>query len=359
MIAAADHHEEISRQGPGMRDPELIALLASVPLYADLNEDERSDIAIGLRRLSFRSGEVLIRQGARPDAVYFILRGQVKVTTRLPGGGEALIAELGPGSMLGELALIRSVRRTATVTATDAVEVIYADWRYLSAALRQLRPGAFKVFRNLALLLAGRMRVLHDTIHEAVMRDDRPYPSLQLPAAPKGPPEGGAPDGFDVTAFLPLLPCFREFDTTGIRAVRARAGIISAKRGHIVGNLNQVPQHAYIIVRGAIASGFLNTGRMHLVNVRGPGCFCTVSPLIEDRPLNAAYIVCENAVLLEIPRGQFLELFLGVDQTGFAFLTAIIEHQAAMIARATNHLKRLFGLSRLFHQLHISSKLTL
>jgi CRP-like cAMP-binding protein len=337
-----------------MRDPEMMARLGSVPLYADLDEVERSDLAIGLRHLMFRTGEVLIHQGASPDAIYFILCGRVRVTTRLPGGGEVLVVELGASSTIGELALIRSIRRTATVTAMEPVEVICADWRYLSAALRQLRPAAFKVFRNLARLLAERMRILHQTIREAVARDDRPYPSWQLPA--KWLPAGEASEHFDVAAFLPLLPGFSEFDPAGIDAVRERARVIKPTRGHVLGTLDQDSRCAYVVVRGAVVSGFLDAGHIDLVSARGPGCFCATSPLIENRPLSVDYVVYERSVLLEIGRDQFLELFLGVDQTAFALLTAVIGHQAAMIARATNHLKRLFGLARLFQQLQISSK---
>jgi CRP/FNR family transcriptional regulator, cyclic AMP receptor protein len=334
-----------------MTDPELIARLASVPLYADLDDEERADVALGLRLLNFQAGQALIRQGAEPDGIYFIVNGEVRVTTKLPGGGEALIAELGPGSTHGELALLRSVPRSATVTAAGPVEAIYADWRFLSAALAQLRPGAFKVFRRLALVLAGRLRALHGRIHEAAMRGGSPYEMSQLPSAPEEAGEGGARNGFDVGAFLPVLPCFRGFDPASIAAVQARARVIRPTRGYKLLSRDQAPEHAYVVVRGAVASGHANAGRIHLMNVRGPGCFCNASPVIENRPVSADYVVFENAVLLELPRTGFLELYLGFDQTAFVFLTAITEHQAAMVSRTTNHLKRLVGLSRVFQQL--------
>ena len=338
-----------------MTDAELIARLGSVPLFADLDERERSDIAIGVRLLCFAPGEALMRQGEKSDGIYFILSGQVQVTTRLPGGGETLITELGPGSTLGELALIRSTPRTATVTASEPVEAVYADWRFLRAALGQLRPGAFKVFRSLAIMLAGRLRVLHDRIRESAICSDCPYEMLRLPPPPNEPP-AGAPNGIDVAAFLPVLPCFRDFDRESLQAVQAQAAIVAVRRGYHLLALDRAPREMWIVVRGAVASGFVDSGSIHLVNVRGPGSFCAVDPLIEDRPANADYIVCANAVLLAIPREGFRELFLGVDQPALQFLTAVTDHQAAMIARATNHLKRLVGLSRLLHQLRAAPR---
>ena len=333
-----------------MTHPDLNARLASVPLYAELDEEERAEVALGLQLLNFTAGQALIRQGASPDGIYFILSGDVRVTTKLPGGGETLIAELGPGSTHGELAVIRSAPRSATVTAAGPVEAIYADWRFLSSALVQLRTGAFKVFRQLALILAERQRALHGRIHQAAMQTGGPYEMMQLPPVPQEAPAAGAPNGFDIGAFLPVLPCFRDFDPASIRAVQQRARIIRAARGHHLVSLAQSQGHAYVVVRGAVASGFIHAGRIHLMNVRGPGCFCNVNPVIDDSPASSAFIVRENAVLLEIARAQFRELFLGFDQTAFVFVTAVIEHQANMVARTTNHLKRLVGLSRLFQQ---------
>jgi CRP-like cAMP-binding protein len=332
-------------------DRELVTRLASVPLFADLDLEERADVVLGLRLMSFGSGEALMRQGTKADGAYFILDGQVQVTMMLPGGGETLIAELGPGSPLGELAMIRSGPRNATVTATCPVEAIYADWRFLNAALAQLRPGAFKVFRQLAVVLAGRLRGAHESIRKVVMGNDRPYEMMKLSSATGDALKCEAPREFDADAFLSILPCFNDFEPSAIQAVRARSKILDVQRGHQLVLAGQSEGNVYVVVRGAVASGFFQSERIHLVNVRGPGCFCNASSLIDGGPASTSYITCEKAVLLEIPRDQFFVLFRTVDRTAKAFLSATIEHQAAMVARATNHLARLVGLSRLFHQL--------
>jgi CRP/FNR family cyclic AMP-dependent transcriptional regulator len=331
-------------------DPELIACLASVPLYAGLTEEETADVTFGLRLIRFKAGDTIVRQGAKADGVYFILSGDVEVTIALPGGGEIHVTELGPGSLLGELAMIRAVPRNATATAKGLVEAIYADWRFLSAALAQLRPGAFKVFRQMARVLAARTRTVHEKIRAAAMSDDRPYEMLRL-SPPKRTDGEPAPCDFDVGAFLPLLPCFRRFDAAGLDALQSRAKPIDAERGLQIAAADEIPERAFVVIRGAVASGFQNGGRIHLINVRGPGSFCNVSAVIDGLPVSASYAVCENAVLLELSRPDFNELFMGLDQTAHDFITAIIEHQAGTVSRATNHLQRMMGLARLIHQL--------
>jgi CRP-like cAMP-binding protein len=334
-----------------MPDPDLIAQIANIPLYADLDESERADLAHGLNRMHFADGEALMLQGAQPDGAYFIVSGRVQVLTKLPGGGEMLIAEPGPGSTLGELALIRYGRRAATVRAVGAVEAIYADRRYFGAAMAQLRPGALKVLRCLAQLLSERLRVLHGTIRVAVADDRRAYEPVALPPPP-GPPQRGAPAGFAYADFLPLLPCFRGFGASEIETVRTRAEVLSARRGTRLYDAGSPPERCYIVVRGAVTSGFVDGEAMHQLNVLGPGRFCAVGSLVEDRPTSAGYVVREDAVLLELARKPFRELYLGADQAALLLLRAVNEHQANMVSRANNHLTRLVGLSRLSRQLH-------
>src|SRR5437763_12739705 len=156
--------------------------LSSVPLYAGLEEDELAEVAMGLRILNFDQGDIIVQQGTEANGVYFILRGDAEVTIALPGGGKQWIADLTEGNLFGELAMIRGVPRNATVCAKSPVEVAFADWRFLTAALAQLRPGAFKVFRNLSKVLAQRMRALNGKIRAAALTEDRPYELLKVSA---------------------------------------------------------------------------------------------------------------------------------------------------------------------------------
>lgn len=342
-----------------MNETALGAQIATIPLYADLDAGERAELASGMRCVHFAAGDVLMSQGAQPDGAYFVSSGQVQVLTKLPGGGETLIAEPGPGSTLGELALIRSGRRTATVRAASEVETIFADRRYFQAALAQLRPGAIKVLRRLALILSERLRVLHAKIQQTVTAEECAQAPAVLPEPPTTPPRCGAPDGFAYAEFLPILPCFRDFDPADIAAVHARAEVLSAARGTRLCAAGAPPDRCYIVVRGAVASGFVDGARIHQLNVLGPGGFCGVGPVLENLPTSVAYVVRENAVLLALARERFLDLCHGTDQTALLLLGAVNEHQANMVSRSGNHLTRLVGLSRLSRQLHSGAGLSI
>ncbi len=88
--------------------------LALVGIVADLTDEEIGAVEAGLERVPVRRGDVLVRQGDEADALYIVVSGRFDVRIE---GQEASVAEIGPGSPVGEIAFLAGGRRTATVTA--------------------------------------------------------------------------------------------------------------------------------------------------------------------------------------------------------------------------------------------------
>src|SRR5499433_13369 len=108
-----------------------IALLRALPLFADLPAPAIEGLAAALTPLEVPAGAVLIRQGERGDAYYAIAAGQFDV---LQNG--RFVRRCGRGEGVGEIALLRAVPRTATVTAhTDATAYRLAREPFLTAVL--------------------------------------------------------------------------------------------------------------------------------------------------------------------------------------------------------------------------------
>lgn len=329
----------------GGRD--IAELLSVLPLYAGLTAEEQAEMASGLRRMTFSDGQELTRQGGRPDGAYFILDGKLQVVIKLPGGGETLIAEPGPGAMLGELALIRSSRRGATVRATGPVETLFADRRYFQAALAQLRPAALKVLHQLARILSERLRLLHGQIRSHVESEAQ---GTYFRAPPAMPADQSPPPDFPVRPFLPLLPCFRDFDDGDLDHLVTIADVETLPRGTSLRLEGDASPACHVVVRGAVLSGFLHRERLHQLNILGPGRFCAVGAVVEGTPSSTSYYCCENSTLLRFEATAFRDLLGGFDQMALRLLSAVNEHQALMVTRSGNHLTRLVGLSRLHQQ---------
>ena len=108
-----------------------IALLRSLPLFAELPAPAVEGLAAALTAVEVPAGAVLIRQGEEGDAYYAIAAGQLDVVQ-----DGHLLRRCGRGEGVGEIALLRAVPRTATVTAhTDATVYRLAREPFLTAVL--------------------------------------------------------------------------------------------------------------------------------------------------------------------------------------------------------------------------------
>jgi hypothetical protein len=108
-----------TRLDTGSRVPVVeIALLRSLPLFAELPAPALEALAAGLVLTQLEPGQVLIRQGEPGDAYYAIAAGELDVTR-----DGRLRRSCGRGEGVGEIALLRRVPRTATVTARTAATV--------------------------------------------------------------------------------------------------------------------------------------------------------------------------------------------------------------------------------------------
>ena len=108
-----------------------IALLRSIPLFAELPPPALEGLAAALTPAEVPAGVILIRQGEPGDAYYAIAAGQFDVSQ-----DGHFLRRSGRGEGVGEIALLRAVPRTASVTAhTDATVYKLAREPFLTAVL--------------------------------------------------------------------------------------------------------------------------------------------------------------------------------------------------------------------------------
>jgi CRP/FNR family transcriptional regulator, cyclic AMP receptor protein len=116
------------------------------------------------RRVRLSRGEILFHEGDRAESVYLIESGKVAARISTPDGALVTVAVLGPGSAVGELALLGDdERRTATVQAVEPV-VALALLRRDFAELRRQHPS---VTEFLVTSLAATVRRLDAQLVEA------------------------------------------------------------------------------------------------------------------------------------------------------------------------------------------------
>jgi MFS family permease len=110
--------------------PPELALLRKVSLLSLLPEPTLESLARALVRIEVAAGEVFIREGDHGDLFYVIETGTVEATK-----DGRYLSTLGPGDYVGEIALLRDVPRTATVTATSATVLQALDREHFIPAV--------------------------------------------------------------------------------------------------------------------------------------------------------------------------------------------------------------------------------
>lgn len=89
--------------------------------------------ASGVKKLE--KGQYLFRENDPSDAMYVIRKGRIAIT-KTKGSGDIVLAELGPGSMLGEMAFFDNRPRSAGAKALDNTEVICLPFTALYAQFK-------------------------------------------------------------------------------------------------------------------------------------------------------------------------------------------------------------------------------
>jgi divalent anion:Na+ symporter, DASS family len=135
-------------------------LLARVELFAGLSRLALAKLAAHLVPVALANGEELFRQGDPGDAFYLIARGEVGVYVTDGGdGGENRVATLRAGAPVGEMALLTSSPRSATIRAESDGELLRLDRTRFLRLVRQepdvLLAIAATVTRRLQNTLAG------------------------------------------------------------------------------------------------------------------------------------------------------------------------------------------------------------
>jgi CRP-like cAMP-binding protein len=131
---------------------ERVALLRQVDLFAQTPGRVLAGIASVLEETEHAPGSVLIEAGAVEDWLFVIVEGEVEVVR------EDRFVRMGPGSVVGEMAVLDPQPRAATVTAATAVRAFRLRKAAMDQALRMRPEIAAGVIKE----LVRRLRESHE-----------------------------------------------------------------------------------------------------------------------------------------------------------------------------------------------------
>jgi len=132
-----------------LRRDAKIELLKRIPLFSGCSKSELRALASSADELDLRDGTVLTREG-RPGREFFVL---ISGTAQVTKDGKE-IAQLGAGQWVGEIALLTNAPRTATVTATSAMDVLVITDRRFRTVVETMPSIALKILSSVGDRLA-------------------------------------------------------------------------------------------------------------------------------------------------------------------------------------------------------------
>jgi CRP/FNR family cyclic AMP-dependent transcriptional regulator len=124
-------------------------ILAKVPLFRSLDPLKLKLLAFASERVSFSSDEVLFAAGDHGDAAYVILSGTAEVYIGA-GDGKREVAKLSANEIVGEIAILCGVPRTATVVAITRLDTLRITKETFYQMVGEAPEMAIEIMRNLA-----------------------------------------------------------------------------------------------------------------------------------------------------------------------------------------------------------------
>jgi serine/threonine protein phosphatase PrpC len=181
MIACAPPREEAGVAKPAQKSLSKsvgagrIEAVCALPMFQHLSYREQVAVLSVARSRTFEAGATVVKQGDVGSEMFIILEGRLEVSR-----DGVKIAELGKGGHFGEMSLVDDARRSASVKALTATEVLSIGQIELNGLMRVEPVLGVKVLWSFVQVLSTRLRTASKEIIELQM-DQAPPTSLRPP----------------------------------------------------------------------------------------------------------------------------------------------------------------------------------
>jgi len=136
-------------------------------LFAELDDRELSSVAAVAKTRRYAKDDVVFHADESGDVFCLIKEGKVKVTMISPEGKEIILSMMGPGDFFGEMALLDNEPRSATVIATETLDLV-TIWR---SDFLQILSENFSITKKVLAELSRRLRSASNRIESLATMD--------------------------------------------------------------------------------------------------------------------------------------------------------------------------------------------
>lgn len=235
-----------------------------IPILSDLQPELFTSLLSTARLLTLQPGEVFLREGENAETFYMVARGKVSIYKTDTSGRRVDLAQLGEGSILGEMALLTNSPRTANVEAVEESDLIEFHKNDISRMSEE---------------------------------------SIQIEAAL---------DRFTrerlISNLLATNPLFAPFDRKQRYELLSRFGVHEVVPGTILVKEGSRGQGLYIVLYGQVDVKKRDAEEEVLLATLGAGDVFGEISLIKDQPTTATVTAARHSTVLFLPKEYFVNL---------------------------------------------------
>jgi CRP/FNR family transcriptional regulator, cyclic AMP receptor protein len=209
------------------------ALLGAIPVFEELSRADLEQVAAVAVPRRFGGGEAVFHEGDDSDTCYIVRAGHARALREHQDGRQITLATFGPGDIFGELAMFDDERRSATVEATDELEVL----GILGGDMRRLLRLHPDMAVKLVISLGRRLRAANERLaRQSFQTVQSRVAAVLAQLVEQARAEGAAERDVAVVAtqadLAKLAGSSRE-SASRFLAVLERAGVITQGRGRL------------------------------------------------------------------------------------------------------------------------------
>ena len=153
-----------------------VSMLAEIPMFSLLDQDERATLAGLMKEESFEAGKIIYNVGDYGDSLYIVRRGRVQIFVEDELGENIVLGESRPGDVFGQISMLDGGPRTATALTEEPSEVLRLD----RECLQQLVSSHPHAALDLLAVLGRGLRTTDELLRMHVTRNANVEESEQL-----------------------------------------------------------------------------------------------------------------------------------------------------------------------------------
>jgi len=138
-----------------------------ISFFDNISQEKLTHLCAKFEQKSFKSGDVVFRDGSDPDGVYFLLSGLLKVVHN-----EVQVALVHPGEQVGELAVLTGLKRAADIICGEDGQALFISKDDLVKILESDKDFCIQVYKNTLITLTRGLKNQNFVMEASKLLDD-------------------------------------------------------------------------------------------------------------------------------------------------------------------------------------------